>query len=196
LFFLASDKDHHVALIHVNEPENPVVWDSTIDEIGPIRSFNVLAVSPDKRIAVQKNWYGKFVLLHLENGREILSAQNPSSQADILDQAFSLDGRLLATADGSGVVGLWDVATMEGVATLEGHRDSAAALVFLPGGERLASGGAEDNAVIVWDLNSRRELLRLQAPGRVVHLRFSEKHQTLIGLTDAGGLYAWRAPME
>jgi WD40 repeat protein len=74
--------------------------------------------------------------------------------------AFSPDGKLLASAEDSGVVLLYDPGTGELKSVLSGHRGEVRAVAFSGDGKKLASLGA-DQTVLVWDV---QEALRLPAP--------------------------------
>ena len=63
--------------------------------------------------------------------------------------AWSPDGRTLAVASGHAIA-LVDVATKDIRATLTGHEAPIMALAFTPDGQRLLSGGWDQN-VRVWD---------------------------------------------
>jgi WD40 repeat protein len=62
---------------------------------------------------------------------------------------FRSDGKLLATADGDGSVGFWDVATGNLVGTGMGHRGAVLDVAFQPAQSSLASCG-QDGTVRLW----------------------------------------------
>lgn len=69
----------------------------------------------------------------------------------VIAVAFSPDGRTLATGSHGNTLNLWDVATGQVKAALEGHSGSVNAVDFSPDGRFLAS-GSEDNTLKLWDV--------------------------------------------
>jgi len=62
--------------------------------------------------------------------------------------ALSPDGRRLAAGDSDGRITIWDVASHQEVATLEGHEESVTQLAFTPDGDHLVS--ASKDQLRVW----------------------------------------------
>jgi WD40 repeat protein len=67
--------------------------------------------------------------------------------------ALSPDGRTIAAACDDHQVRVWDAATGQLRAHLDGHADWVRAVAFSPDGQRLAS-GAKDHTVKLWDIAS------------------------------------------
>ena len=61
---------------------------------------------------------------------------------EVNDWAGSPDGRIIAAAASSGMVRLWDVATLQPLATLKGFLLGAHSVAFSPDGRRLVAGSS------------------------------------------------------
>ena len=75
--------------------------------------------------------------------------------------AFSPDGTILALLPGGGTLKLWDVATKQNIATLQGHTDWVNSVAFSPDGTLLAS-GSWDNTVKLWDVATHTNIATLR----------------------------------
>ncbi len=68
----------------------------------------------------------------------------------ITSLAFSLDGKILASAT-SGGIALLDLSTLQVKKSLSGHTDRVNSVAFSPDGQTLAS-GSENGTVLIWEL--------------------------------------------
>jgi WD40 repeat protein len=105
--------------------------------------------------------------------------------------AFSLDGRLLADADGGATV--WNLATREPAASFPTAL-GADAVAFSLDGRTLAVGEAGSATTQAWDLATRRPAARLNdAEGYQVNaVAFSPGGRTLGTTNDGGSAYLWK----
>lgn len=75
--------------------------------------------------------------------------------------AFSPDGTLMATADKSGDVHLWQVEDWQHLATYQGHSEIIQAIAFSPDGQTLVS-GSEDHTIRIWNVQTQQCLFVLE----------------------------------
>jgi WD40 repeat protein len=181
----ARARDGAVVIWHVGDnesPEEPLVVRPCPGQSGCDACGAALTFAPDADALLAADGVGGLVLHDAETGARRESWR--AGPAAVRDAAFSADGRLIATADRAGGVGLW---TNAGQALWKARAPAGAAeRVALSGdGRWLAVGGP--GGVSVWDGPAGRLRERLAAPpGGPSDLAFSADGSTL-GILGAGG---------
>jgi WD40 repeat protein len=105
------------------------------------------------------------------------------------------DHKLGAGAFSEGYVRLWDMATLQPVATLKDFLLGAHSVAFAPDGQRLVAGSNGIEALKLWDIRTRQEVLTLSGEGQLFErTAFSPDGRHLFGINAAGTLYLWSAP--
>src|SRR6185503_17707806 len=106
--------------------------------------------------------------------------------------AASPDGGLVASSTGGGQVRLFDLAKGELIGSLHGHLNAVFGLAFSADGRRLISTAGGREAVKLWDVGTRQELLTLGGTGSYLYAaRWSADGDVIL----AGRPWqAWRAP--
>jgi WD40 repeat protein len=120
--------------------------------------------------------------------------------------ALSPDGRLMATGgviarfQGGAVdppIRVWELASGQEVATLEGHEESTRGLAFSPDGRILISSSGtyhseNDARVRAWDVASGRELRRFEGHrGAVWAVAYTPDGRSIVSASDDGTALAW-----
>ena len=80
--------------------------------------------------------------------------------------AFSPDGARVVTASFDGTARIWDAASGEELARLDGHADRVNSAAFSPDGAARRHGVSFDGTARIWDAASGEELARLRRPHR------------------------------
>jgi WD40 repeat protein len=106
--------------------------------------------------------------------------------------AISPDGALVAAPTGRGEVRFFDPAKGQLIDFVHGHLNAAFGIAFSTDGRRLISGGGGREAVKLWDVGTRQELLTLGGIGSIlIESRWSGDGDVIL----AGPPWqAWRAP--
>ncbi len=111
--------------------------------------------------------------------------------------AFSPDGKFFATAGvADGLITVWDAVARGTKHVIRDDRDFTDDLIFSPDGQRLvASGSSPKAAVILWDVETGREVAMLPGPPRwYPHIGFSPDGNTLFAASLEGAAIFWHAP--
>ncbi|MCC6234643.1 MAG: hypothetical protein IT580_18515, partial [Verrucomicrobiales bacterium] len=109
--------------------------------------------------------------------------------------AFSPDATLLALASREGLVHLFDPASGDPLDSLRGHLLGVHDVAFSPDGQRLASASAKDEAVKLWDVETRHEVASFAGEGSLFErVLFSPDDTLLVAINSAGKAHLWRAP--
>jgi WD40 repeat protein len=165
----------------------------------PIGSMDITralwwAESPSREWQAFPDWDGRVQVWDLANDRHVATLQAHSSVADTA--GFSPDGRWLATGGRDGLIKLWQAGSWRLEATLQAHLNLVGSLSFSPDGTRLLTGtGSADEVARLWDLGTRRTLLRLGRDGMWTSFaRFSPDGNTLVAIGWFGKVEVWHAP--
>jgi RNA polymerase sigma factor (sigma-70 family) len=104
-------------------------------------------------------------LLDAETGREVRAFTGEGKH--LYGMALSPDGKLLAAAEDTGTVRVWEVATGKERLAIKKHKGTDTNTVaFAPGGKTLATGG-QDGAARLWDATTGKLLHTLDARAEI-----------------------------
>jgi len=153
---------------------------------------NLLAVTwgSDLQLVNTATWQ---VTQKLSGHEELFHYQGRDYPVSLRSLAFSPDGTHLATGSVNKVC-IWDVATAEVIHELRGE-GRITALTFGPGGKLLVFNADSETAARIFDLESARELMPLEAKnGRVTSLAFGRTEEgTVLALgTIEGAVELWQ----
>lgn len=113
-----------------------------------------------------------------------------SSGSAIHQVTFTLDSTTLFTADASGIVKAWDVASQQPIQSLKSF-GAITALALAPDGSRLATGDEYAN-INLWDLRTSKLLHTLRDhKSSILSLAFNPADSTLVSSADDQQLITW-----
>ena len=175
-------------------PSTIHLWD--LNSFQEIQSWKDLygpsCTSPDGRWYFTCGFDGACLLRDVTSGRQqdfTLQIQSPRGSS------ISPDGKVIAVSSQLGYVRLWDLTTLRPAATVGSFLIGAHSVSFSQDGTRLMAGGDGGEALKIWDVESRQELLTLEASNDVFQTpQFSPDGNILGSLHQYGLLHLWRAP--
>ena len=105
--------------------------------------------------------------------------------------AYSPDGTTIASGSGWETVHLWDIATRNLKATIEGETDSIYSIAYSPDGKTLATASGYDT-VHLWDIASHQLKRTLVGHENDVHaIAYSPDGDTLVSVSLDGTMLLW-----
>ena len=143
-------KTQHVFRSRINRPSDndndDAIDGERLEDVGISypEAISTLAFSPDGGLLA----IASTRRIHLLGIKRQISFRELSRSAKVL--RFTMDNNLLICGLADGIIEVWDLSTVDIVATLEGHTGSVQSLVFSSDGKTLVS-TAKDGTILVWD---------------------------------------------
>lgn len=172
------------------------VWDLNAGSNVLATACNVAAALPEKGRTLVTFANDQLIF------RDLYNLAHPSitvTQGGLLTSlAFSPYGEIFALGTEAAITVLYDVRSGKRIDVLHGHMFAVHGLAFSPDGRRLASSCGGKEAVKLWDMTTRQELLNLSGHGSVLNfVEFSDDGNKLLVGSDSGqsGVWQlWQAP--
>jgi RNA polymerase sigma factor (sigma-70 family) len=153
-----------------------------------------IAFSPDSKTIAHNDLSSDTVYLHdVATGKLIREMKRPGDTT--LHLVFSPDGRFLASmpqsrVEDKGEVSIWNVHEGKEVQRFTHPFPKAMSGAFSPDGKLVAIGGARAGLVL-WDVETGKEIRRLNPHGGVMAIAFSLDGKTLATASPRGAIRLW-----
>ena len=161
------------------------------------QAINNLETDPERSILLALQAVSAAKTLEAENAlhravqasRAVLTLSGHTG--DVWAEAFSPDGKHLATAGADGTAIVWDASTGVALSTLTGHSDEVVNLAYSADGERLATASL-DGTIRLWNASTGEALFTFSSStGDSGAIAFSPDGAHLVTASEAGAIIFW-----
>jgi RNA polymerase sigma factor (sigma-70 family) len=175
---VSAHKDH---LLVWELASGKVVRSIPIDAMNSVAGRSWLTISPDGKTIAAERGDNTIRLISLATGKPLF-LQDQAHQTAVIRVAMAPDGRLAATGDYQGMVGLWDPASARLVHRFDlGNQNRVESVRFAADGRSLAAAGGYSDLrsdhvqglVRIWDVPSLRLRHELRLEYTAVFVEFS-----------------------
>jgi len=150
-------------------------------------------VSSDERFLAAAHGNGTVKVWGARTGHEL--ATFDAHPASIPSVTFTPDAKLFITGGEDGAAKLWDTVSWKELAVLRGTLLGVHAVAVSRDGQRLVTGSNAREAVKIWDLSTRQEVLNLEGQGsQFSQAMFSHDGNTLVAVNIDGWAHVWHVP--
>lgn len=147
------------------------------------KPIECIIISPDGNRVFFGNSAGEIWACHVET--ETTRQINKVASGDlltggILSLAISSDGRHLLAGCADNTVHLVDISSGKIIQTLKGHGGAVWSVAFFQNGQLALSGSTSDHTIRLWNLETGKQLRKMEAEDRVQGLAISPDQQIFI----------------
>lgn len=187
---LVSGGDGDIWLINLSDDEK-------IIEFPAIYNTHFLAVNPNGSLLAFPSWKNGvyFVTVYdVESGQIVQEFARNEDRINGI--SFNANGKLLASADDSGTIIIWDIANGDEVFRFDGSGSAVNGLAFSSSDEWLLASSGQDGMLRLWNIKDGVVILELNAVNTVntTEIEFSpDGYYLAIGSSD-GTIRLWGVP--
>ena len=129
---------------------------------GHEKSVNAAAIAPDGKLVMTGSTDRSAIVWDWKTGEQVVRL--PGHRNTLAAATFSPSGDLAVTASYDGRIGFWSLGS-ETLEVVPSHPRNVGCVSFSPSGREMATSGI-GNVVKIWDVESRKVVREIEAPGQ------------------------------
>jgi pre-mRNA-processing factor 19 len=161
---MSASHDGTVRLWAAQGEENDVPRYAAAGQLQPHGGAEVVSLSlhPTGDFIASASLNGSWAFSDLSSQRTLVSVPSPI-QESVHAASFHPDGLIYSTGTSTAKVRVWDMKTLNNVATFDGHTGPVRSIAFSENGFYMASAG-DDHTVRLWDLRKLKSFQTISLP--------------------------------